>query len=273
MGQGVSESAAQSAHVQLSGVGLAFGRRRVFDDLTCGFPRGRISVVMGGSGSGKSTILRLIGGLHAPDRGSIRVADEEIVGLGTIGLSKMRRRLGMLFQNGALLDSMSIFDNVALPLREHSDLAEEAIRERVHERLEAVGLSDIDDLLPGELSGGMLRRAAFARAIVMEPEIVLCDEPFSGLDPPNVSRIEALLVDLNRNLGLTLIVTSHHMATSLRMAHQLVLLQERGCVIGRPAELAASHDSSIADFIGEDGAEFLARHAGEDLLGPDGAAG
>jgi phospholipid/cholesterol/gamma-HCH transport system ATP-binding protein len=129
----------------------------------------------------------------------------------------------------------------------------------VHGRLEAVGLSDVDDLLPGELSGGMLRRAAFARAIVMAPEILLCDEPFSGLDPPNVSRIEALLVHLKRDLGLTIVVTSHHMASSLRMAERLVLLQDGRAVIGTPAELAASSDSAIAEFIGEDGAAFLAR--------------
>lgn len=244
----------------LRDVGLAFGRRPVFDGLTCSFPRGRITVVMGGSGSGKSTILRLVGGLQRPDRGSIRVADEEISGLGEIDLSRVRQRLGMLFQNGALLDSMSVFENVALPLVEHTKLSAAEIARRVHERLEAVGLSDVDELLPGELSGGMLRRVAFARAIVMEPEILLCDEPFSGLDPPNVSRIEALLVHLKRDLGLTIIVTSHHMASSLRMAEQLILLQRQGmAVIGTPVELAASRDATVADFIGEDGAAFLAR--------------
>jgi len=250
---------ADDSHVALRGIGLAFGHRVVFDDLTCDFPRGRITVVMGGSGSGKSTVLRMIGGLLRPDRGQVIVAGEDITGLGEIELGRMRQRLGMLFQNGALLDSMSVFENVALPLREHARLAESVIRDRVHERLEAVGLSDVDELLPGELSGGMLRRAAFARAIVMAPEILLCDEPFSGLDPPNVSRIEDLLVHLNRDLGLTVIVTSHHMATSLRMADRLLLLQERGAVTGTPAELAASRDSAIADFIGEDGAAFLAR--------------
>lgn len=223
---------------------------------------------MGGSGTGKSTILRLIGGLQRPDRGSIRVAGQEITGLGEIELSRMRRRLGMLFQNGALLDSMTVFENVALPLVEHSGMSPARIADRVHERLEAVGLSDVDDLLPGELSGGMLRRVAFARAIVMEPEILLCDEPFSGLDPPNVSRIEALLVHLKRDLGLTIIVTSHHMASSLRMAERLLLLQPQGeAVAGTPAELAASRDSAIAEFIGEDGAAFLARQrvgAGDD---------
>lgn len=250
---------ADESHVALRDVGLAFGRRSVFEGLTCAFPRGRISVVMGGSGSGKSTILRMIGGLLKPGRGTVSVAGEDITGFGELQLGRVRQRLGMLFQNGALLDGVSVFENVALPLREHTNQAEDEIRGRVHERLEAVGLADIDELLPGELSGGMLRRAAFARAIVMAPEILLCDEPFSGLDPPNVSRIEALLVHLNRDLGLTVIVTSHHMASSLRMAQQLVLLQDGHAVVGAPAELAMSSDSAIADFIGEDGAAYLAR--------------
>ena len=259
----MTETDSEPAHVEVRGVSLAFGRRRVFDELSCGFARGRISVLMGGSGTGKSTLLRMVGGLQAPDAGSIRVAGQEIVGLGEAGQRQARARLGMLFQNGALLDSMSVFDNVALPLREHSQLASAEIAERVHDRLAAVGLADIDDLLPGELSGGMLRRAALARAIVMEPEILLCDEPFSGLDPPNVSRIEALLTHLNRDHGLTLVVTSHHMATSLRLAHRIFLLRGNACVEGAPAELASSRDSAIREFLGKDGDEYLAHHQPE----------
>ncbi len=256
----MTETASQPGHVEVRDVGLAFGRRRVFEGLDCSFARGRISILMGGSGTGKSTLLRMIGGLQAPDRGSIAVAGEEIVGASEQGLRGVRDRLGMLFQNGALLDSMSVFDNVALPLREHTDLGEPEIRDTVRERLAAVGLLDIDELLPGELSGGMLRRAALARAIAMEPEILLCDEPFSGLDPPNVSRIEALLSHLNRDHGLTLIVTSHHMATSLRLAHRIFLLRDGGCIEGSPAELATSRDSVIREFLGKDGDEYLAHH-------------
>ncbi|MEE3326263.1 MAG: ATP-binding cassette domain-containing protein [Myxococcota bacterium] len=249
------------SHVEVEDVALSFGHRPVFDALNCAFPRGQISVVMGASGTGKSTLLRLIGGLQRPDRGCVRVAGEEIAGRGDAALSSIRKQLGMLFQNGALLDSMTIFENVALPLREHENLPEEEIVGRVRARLEAVGLPDVEELLPRALSGGMLRRAALARAIVMEPAIVLCDEPFSGLDPPNVTRIEGLLRDLNQNLGLTLIVTSHHMASSLRMADQIFLMRDRGCLSGSPLELAGSQDSEILEFIGEDGAEYLARHA------------
>lgn len=187
------------------------------------------------------------------------MGDEAVHRLGEVGLVRVRRRLGMLFQNGALLDSISIFENVALPLREHANLSPKEIEHEVHRGLADVGLEDVDDLLPGELSGGMLRRAAFARAIVMKPEILLCDEPFSGLDPPNVGRIENLLVELNQRLGLTILVTSHHMASSLRMANQIVLLRHHTAVAGQPAELAGSDDSEIRSFIGDDGQAFLAQ--------------
>ena len=248
----------QSDHVVFEQVGLAFGRRPVFSGLNLVFPRQKITVVMGESGAGKSTLLRMIGGLQRPDRGEVRVAGESLADLDETSLGRVRRRLGMLFQNGALLDSMTVFENIALPLREHTEQSEEEIRRIVHQRLRDVGLGDVDDLLPGELSGGMLRRAAFARSIVMAPEILLCDEPFSGLDPPNVSRIEALIVHLNRNLGLTVIVSSHHMASSLRMADQLCLMRAGAAISGTPAGLASSQDSTIANFMGEDGVSYLA---------------
>jgi len=253
------QSASDDAHIEFDDVHLAFGARPVFDGLCCSFPRGRISVIMGGSGTGKSTILRMIGGLQVPDTGRVIVDGQNVVAMGNRALSAMRRHLGMLFQNGALLDSMTVYENIALPLRERTALSETEIRTRIHDQLLSVGLVDVDELLPGELSGGMLRRVAFARAIVLAPSVLLCDEPFSGLDPPNVSRIEALLVHLNRELGLTVIVTSHHMATSLRMADRLLLLRNGRGVSGAPAELAASRESEIREFIGEDGSEFLAR--------------
>ena len=152
---------------------------------------------------------------------------------------------------------MSIFDNVALPLREHSDLSGAQIEAAVRDRLDAVGLDDVENLLPGELSGGMLRRAALARAIIEDPEILLCDEPFSGLDPLNVERIEHLLMRLNRERGLTVIVTSHHMASSLRMGHRLILLKDYGAISGTPQELAMSDDSDIHEFLGADGVAYL----------------
>ncbi len=239
----------EATHVEIRSVWVTRGRRVVFRDLDCSFPRARISVLMGGSGAGKSTLLRLIGGLLAPDSGNVRVAGEDVLGPRGEVRKSARARLGMLFQNGALLDSLSVFDNVALPLREHSQLAEAAIAEAVRRRLSAVGLEDVELLLPGELSGGMLRRAALARAIITDPEILLCDEPFSGLDPPNVARIESLLVELNRSLGLTLIVCSHHIESARRMADQLVLLIDGKAVSGTPMELSAHPDARVSEFL------------------------
>jgi len=257
------QEAARDAHVELESVRLAFGERPVFEDLSCRFARARITVLMGGSGSGKSTVLRMIGGLQRPDAGVIRVAGEDIASASEADVQRVRRRLGMLFQDGALLDSMSVLQNVGLPLLEHTDLGDAEIRDAVHERLEAVGLKDVDDLLPGELSGGMLRRVALARAIIMDPEIVLCDEPFSGLDPPNVERIEALFGELCHQRGLTLIITSHHMASSLRMSDQIVLLRHGRAVTGTPGELATSGDDEIVDFLGADGAVLARQVAAE----------
>lgn len=239
----------ESDRIQLEGIHLAFGSRQVYRNLDCRFPRGEISVLMGGSGAGKSTLLRLMAGLLRPDRGRVVVAGEEITALSERDLFRMRERIGMLFQGGALLDAMNVFDNVALPLREHSKLSETDIRAEVERRLVAVGLPDTGGLMPRELSGGMLRRAALARAIVTDPEILICDEPFSGLDPLNVRRIEALLIELNRRLGLTMIVTSHHLPSSLRMASQLVFLIDGGAVAGTPRELLASEDPRVREFL------------------------
>jgi len=239
----------QDFRVAIDGVHLKLGDRKVFQGLTCGFPRGQISVVLGGSGAGKSTLVRMIGGLTRPDLGSVRVAGEDITQLSESQLFRVRGRIGMLFQGGALLDSMTIFDNVALPLREHSGLSAPDIASEVERRLSAVGLENVEALYPRELSGGMSRRAALARAIVMDPEIVLVDEPFSGLDPVNVRRIEALLTELNRSLGITLIVTSHHLASALRMAHRIVFMFDGHAISGTPEDLLESDDKRVVQFL------------------------
>ena len=245
--------------ISVRDVQLAFGHRVVYDGLECQMRKGGIHLLLGGSGSGKSTLLRMIGGLQRPDSGIVRVAGQEIAGMSEKELGEIRKGIGMLFQNGALLDSMTVLENVGLPLREHTKKTRSEIEARVSSVLSAVGLDDVESLLPRELSGGMLRRVAFARAIVMEPEILLCDEPFSGLDPLNVTRIEDLLVRLNQDLGLTVVITSHHMASSLRMADQLILMRDHICVSGTPEELAGSDDEGVLEFLGEDGRAFLAR--------------
>jgi len=235
--------------IAFDGVHLTLGKWHVFRGLSCGFRPGEITVVLGGSGAGKSTLLRLIGGLIRPDAGSVRVAGQDVGRLSERRLFEMRERIGMLFQGGALLDSMSVFENVALPLREHTKLSEAEITAEVSRRLEAVGLRGTGDLYPRQLSGGMNRRAALARAVVTDPEIVLCDEPFSGLDPINVRRIENLLVELNRRLGLTMLVTSHHLASSLRMADRLIFLVDGRAVSGRSEDLLRSDDPRIVEFL------------------------
>jgi phospholipid/cholesterol/gamma-HCH transport system ATP-binding protein len=245
--------------IEIKNVRLTFGHRRVFDSLNCCLRKGATHVLLGGSGAGKSTMLRMIGGLQRADSGEVRVAGHSMASKTEAELGEIRQGIGMLFQNGALLDSMTVLENVGLPLREHTKQSSESIHQRVASVLRSVGLDDVEPLLPRELSGGMLRRVAFARAIVMEPEIVLCDEPFSGLDPLNVTRIEELLMQLNRELGLTIVVTSHHMASSLRMADQMILLRDGGCIAGTPEELASNEDEDIKEFLGEDGRAYLAR--------------
>jgi len=248
-GPGMGGTFVGETRVALEDVDLTLGDRQVFRGLTCGFPRGRISVVLGGSGVGKSTLLRLVGGLQRPDRGRIVVAGEDVTRLSESQLFRARERIGMLFQGGALLDSMTVFDNVALPLREHTRLSEADIAAEVSRRLRAVGLPDTEDLLPRQLSGGMNRRAGLARAIVTDPEIVLCDEPFSGLDPVNVRRIETLLTELNERLHLTMLITSHHLPSTLRMAHRIVFLEGGRALSGTPDEILRSDDPEIVEFL------------------------
>ncbi len=240
------------SHVGLDQVRMAYGNRCVFDSLSCRFPAGRISVVLGGSGSGKSTILRLIGGLIRPAAGRVWVEGEEVSRLGEGGLRRLRSTLGMLFQGGALLDSWTVFENLALPLREHRCGGKDEIAAEVHAALAAVGVVGVDDLLPGQLSGGMLRRVALARAIIRKPRILLCDEPFSGLDPVSIKRTEALLVGLNRQFGMTVIVVSHHIPSTFRMAEEVLLLLEGRAVRGSPAELRQSDDPEVSEFLNEE---------------------
>jgi len=263
-----TETAGDDFRIALDGVQLELGDRQVFRSLTCGFARGQITVVLGGSGAGKSTLLRLIGGLQRPDAGSVRVAGLDVTRLKERDLFRVRQSVGMLFQGGALLDSMSVFDNVALPLREHTRLSEQDIAAEVTRRLNAVGLPGTEQLFPGQLSGGMNRRAALARAVITDPEILLCDEPFSGLDPLNLRRIEGLLVELNRRLGITLVVTSHHLVSSLRMADRIAFLVDGNAVMGTPEELLHSRDSRIAEFLAAESADA----ADFDFAAPAGGA-
>lgn len=242
----------REAPLQFDDVHLAFGSRRVFRGLSCGFPAGVVSVILGGSGSGKSTMLRLLGGLVRPDRGRVLVDGEDVGALPERERQRVRRRLGMMFQGGALLDSLTVFENLAFPLREHTRLGAEAIARAVGDRLAAVGLPDAGDLLPGQLSGGMLKRAALARALMMDPQYLLCDEPFSGLDPVSQRRIERLLLDVNAQRGMTMVVVSHHIPSTLRMASHIVLLLPDRVVAGPPDALVGGDDPLVRAFLREE---------------------
>lgn len=249
---------ADRPHVVLDRVSMAFDERPVVDGLSCSFPRGRVTVILGGSGSGKTTLLRLVAGLLRPTSGRIEIDGTDVAALPESALAPVRARIGMLFQGGALLDSLSVGDNLALPLRERTRLPEKRIAEIVAARLDSVGLDDrVARLLPGQLSGGMLRRVALARAILLDPEILLCDEPFSGLDPISVKRIELLLSRLNRHHGMTILIVSHHIASTVRLADRVLLLLPGRAVEGSPADLRASPDREISGFFDEDLDESL----------------
>lgn len=237
------------AHVDILNLRIEYDERMVFDGLSCRFPQGKITVILGASGGGKSTLLRTIACLQKPDWGDIWVGDQEVTCMPESQCKRFRRRIGMMFQGGALLDSLSIFDNVSLPLHEHTAMSESEIADAVHRQFEAVGLSGVDHLLPGQLSGGMIKRAALARAMILEPEILLCDEPFSGLDPLAVRLIEGLIVETNRRTGVTTLLTSHHMSSTMRMADQVVFLVGAAAVCGPTSEIQQSIDPRIRSFL------------------------
>jgi phospholipid/cholesterol/gamma-HCH transport system ATP-binding protein len=243
---------AEGAGVALAGVSFSRGSRSIFTELSCEFPAARISVVLGGSGSGKSTLLRILAGLERPAAGAIEVDGEGALDLDQPdALRRHRRRIGMMFQGGALLNAMSVFENVALPLREHAGLDEAGIRTEVHRIFEAVGLEEVDELLPAQLSGGMTKRAALARALVLRPSLLLCDEPFSGLDPATVRRVEALLVALNRRFAVTTILTSHHVESTLRIADHVVVLVDGRAIEGTRDEIRASREPEVREFFAD----------------------
>lgn len=236
--------------VQVRGLHYRVGAREIFSGVDLEARRGRITAVMGPSGTGKTTLLRLITGQVAPDQGSVVVFGQEVTGLDTRGLYGLRRRMGMLFQNGALLTDLSVFENVAFPVREHARLPEPVLRQLVLTKLHAVGLRGAADLMPAQLSGGMARRVALARAIVMDPELLIYDEPFVGLDPVSMGVIVRLIRELNDALGITSIVVSHDVRELATISHHSYLLSGGKVVAeGTPAELAASPIAEVRQFM------------------------
>ena len=236
--------------VRVQDVHYTIGGRAIFAGLSLRVRRGSITAVMGPSGTGKTTLLRLIMGQSRADSGTLNVFGEDIDSLPRPRLYALRQRIGLLFQNGALLTDMSVFENVAFPVREHARLPEPVLRELVLMKLQAVGLRGAAELMPGELSGGMARRVALARAIVMDPEVLIYDEPFVGLDPISMGVICRLIQSLNQTLGITSIVVSHDVHEIGLIAHYSYLLSGGQVVAeGTPAQLASASGEVVRQFM------------------------
>ena len=236
--------------VSLTDVRFSYGEREILRGVDLTVPRGKVVAIMGGSGCGKTTLLRLIGGQLRATSGKVDVAGRDLAHLSTADLYAMRRRMGMLFQFGALFTDMSVFDNVAFPLREHTDLPFGLIRDMVLMKLNAVGLRGAADLKPAELSGGMARRVALARAIALDPMLIMYDEPFAGLDPISLGVIGQLIRKLNDALGATTIMVTHDIMESLLIVDYIYFVSEGRVVAqGTPDELRASADPFVYQFI------------------------
>jgi phospholipid/cholesterol/gamma-HCH transport system ATP-binding protein len=237
--------------VELAGVTFGYEPgRHVLEGIDLCSPRGRVVAIMGGSGCGKTTILRLIGGQLRPRAGRVTVAGRDVAELDREGLFALRRRIGMLFQFGALFTDLSVFENVAFPLREHTDLPEALIRDLVLMKLNAVGLRGAAQLPPSDLSGGMARRVALARAVALDPMLVLYDEPFAGLDPISLGVVGQLIRQLNDALGITSVIVTHDVYESLRIVDYLYFVSAGRIVAsGTPAEVRASADPFVRQFV------------------------
>lgn len=226
------------------------GSRAIFERVNIRVPRGKVTAIMGPSGTGKTTLLKLIGGQLRPDQGQILLDGVDIPGLGRRELFEARERMGMLFQSGALFTDMSVFDNVAFPLQVHTDLPDDMIRDVVLMKLQAVGLRGARDLMPSELSGGMARRVALARAIALDPDIVMYDEPFTGQDPIAMGVLVNLIRRLNQALGHTSIIVSHDIKETLGIADYIYLLSDARVIAqGTPEELANVESEQVRQFM------------------------
>ncbi len=238
-------------NIELDGLCLGYGDTVVLEEVSDILPAGEISVILGGSGCGKSTLLRHILGLNRPFKGRIRLGGKDLFALSPKEFRKVRRRMGVLFQDGALLGSLTLAQNVGLPLFEHTNLPQRLIDEVVDYNLSLVGLEKFRDYFPNELSGGMRKRAGLARAMVMNPPLLLCDEPTSGLDPINSAQMDHLLLNLKRNFSyMTIVVVSHDLSSMQKIAdHVLLLNRGRVAFAGSKADVWKSEDAYVKDFL------------------------
>ena len=236
--------------VELQDLTFGYGERVILREMGFGVPRGKVTALMGVSGGGKTTVLRLIGGQYRAQKGQVLFDGQDVGTMRQPELYAARRRMGMLFQFGALFTDMTVFDNVAFPLREHTDLPEDLIRDVVLMKLDAVGLRGARDLRPSEISGGMSRRVALARAIALDPDLIMYDEPFAGLDPISLGTAAQLIRRLNDSLGITSLIVSHDVKETFEIADHVVVLANGGVVAqGTPGELMASTDPLIHQFV------------------------
>ena len=245
-----SGAAATPAAITLAGLHKAFDGNQVLRGVDLTVRAGESLTIIGGSGTGKSVLLRLIIGLMKPDAGQIFLEGTNIVPMREAELLRVRRRVGMVFQGSALFDSLSVGENVAFALREHTHASEEEVAARVREALDLVGLGAIEGMEPADLSGGMKKRVAVARAIALPPSILLYDEPTTGLDPSNVEKITDLILELKTKIGVTSVVVTHDMASALKVSDRVAMLhQGRIAGVGTPEEIQRTHDSVIRDFM------------------------
>jgi phospholipid/cholesterol/gamma-HCH transport system ATP-binding protein len=236
--------------VALRDLSFGYGERLILDGVSLTVPRGKVTALMGASGGGKTTVLRLIGGQIKPQQGQLLFDGQDVAAMNADGLYAARRRMGMLFQFGALFTDLSVFENVAFPLREHTDLSDALVRDIVLMKLNAVGLRGARDLMPSEVSGGMARRVALARAIALDPELVMYDEPFAGLDPISLGTAAKLIRQLNDTMGLTSIVVSHDLDETFAIADQVIVLANgKIAAQGTPADVRASTDPLVHQFV------------------------
>ncbi len=236
--------------VEVSELHFSYGELPVLRGLSLKIPRGKVVAILGGSGSGKSTLLKLIGGQLSPERGWIRVDGKVVHKLDTVELYALRRKMGMMFQSSGLFTDLSVYENLAFPIREHYELPEELVRSLVLMKLDAVGLRGARDMMPGDLSGGMTRRVALARAIATDPKLVMYDEPFAGLDPISLNVIATLIRKLNDALGLTSIIVTYDVSESLKVVDYIYVIADgRLMGEGTPDEVLASEDPYLQQFL------------------------
>jgi phospholipid/cholesterol/gamma-HCH transport system ATP-binding protein len=247
----MSETKSKSPYaLEVCGLTRSFGTRKILDDISFKLKHGEILIIMGGSGCGKSTLLRHIIGSLKPDAGQIYIHGTEITKLDDEGMSNMRKRFGMLFQTGALFNSLTVGQNVALPILESSDVSPSIAELVVKLKLELVGLTGFEHLKPAQISGGMKKRVGMARALALDPDMLFCDEPTAGLDPVMTAVIDRLTVDLTKKLGLSAVVVTHDMTSAFRIATQMIFLFEgKVLAAGTPEEIKNNPDPYLQQFI------------------------